>query len=81
MVFVGDSDMKITDLHYYECIYNVANEIDDIIARLYYPQKYLQLKINDKLYDLEVESVDKDKFILIIKDGKNIMVDDLNGIR
>lgn len=61
--------MKISDLHYYESNYNVANDIDDIIARLYYPQKYLQLEQDGVLYNLQVKSVDNKKFILTI-DGK-----------
>ena len=61
--------MKITDLHYYETIYNLENEVSDIIANLNYPQKYIQLCLNGELYNLQVSSVDDKKFIVMV-DGK-----------
>ena len=40
--------MKINDLHVAEVRYNQLNSIDDIIANLHYPQKYIQLRLGDK---------------------------------
>ena len=59
--------MKITDIHVMESQYNQANNIPDIIANLKYPQKYLKLRLDDKLYDLELVETHDDKFILEIE--------------
>ncbi len=62
--------MKITDLHVAEVRYNQLNEIDDIIANLRYPQKYIQLKLGDQeLYNLKITETHRDKFIVEI-DGR-----------
>lgn len=64
--------MKINDLHVAEVRYNQLNSIDDIIANLNYPQKYIQLRLGDKeLYNLKIIETHKDKFVVEI-DGRVI---------
>jgi hypothetical protein len=58
--------MKISDLQYYDVLYNIDNLIEDDVAKLNYPQKYIQLIHNGSLHNLELISVDKDKFIVKI---------------
>ena len=59
--------MKISDIHVMESEYNRLNKVNTLIAKLKYPQKYLQLKLDDNLYDLELTEAHEDRFILEIK--------------
>ena len=62
--------MKINDLHVAEVRYNQLNNIDDIIANLLYPQKYIQLRLWDKeLYNLKITETHKDRFVVEV-DGR-----------
>ena len=56
--------MKVNDLHYMEQVYNQKREIGDIIANLWFPQKYITLEYDGELYNLELVSVDDYEFVV-----------------
>lgn len=61
--------MKVSDLHYMEQIYNREREIGDIIANLWFPQKYITLEYDGEFYNLELVSVDDYEFIVRVVDN------------
>lgn len=58
--------MKINDLFVTESVFNQQNNISDMIANLYFPQKYITLELDGELYSLDVVSVDNFEFIVRI---------------
>ena len=61
--------MKTNDLIVEDFKFNMINGVDDDLARLFYPQKYIQLSMNGELYNLTILYINKSKFIVGI-DGK-----------
>lgn len=61
--------MKVNDLHYMEHVYNRERDIGDIIANLWFPQKYVTLEYDGELYNLDIVSVDDFEFVVRV-DGK-----------
>ena len=53
-----------------ESVYNQQNNISDVIANLQFPQKYVSLEYDGKLYNLDVVSVDSHEIVLRVIEDK-----------
>lgn len=58
--------MKISDLDYFEVLYNDSFDVSDEIAKLNHTQRYVQLSYDDQLYNLKIIGIDDDRFIVEI---------------
>ena len=59
--------VKIVDLQYHNTLYNKYNDIGELVSRLKYPQKYIRLEYEGKLYNLEIAHVNDNEFVLKIE--------------
>ena len=61
--------MKVNDLFVMENVFNVQNNVSDVIANLNFPQKYISLECDGVLYNLDVVSVDEFEFVVKVVGG------------
>lgn len=59
--------LKIVDFQYEDTIYSIETNTDAEIQKLKYPQKKIKLEYKGQLYDLKIDNVDDDGFILKLK--------------